>query len=122
MGLFEFVLKLSCIFSMVSVCLHTPDTIHVFPSLEYVLFVIDLMVTVFFTLEALLKVGKTKRCSELFLIIVSQYFSYGNFLVGRKPMVYLRGYEEQLSMKEFFGAKLFENSSFWLPTFWVFLS
>lgn len=56
MGFFEFTLKLACIFSMVSVCLHTPDTIKVFPSLEYLLLIVDLIVTFIFTLEGFLKV------------------------------------------------------------------
>uniref|UniRef100_A0A915EF33 Ion transport domain-containing protein n=1 Tax=Ditylenchus dipsaci TaxID=166011 RepID=A0A915EF33_9BILA len=62
MGLFEFFLKLACVFSMVSVCLHTPQTIAILPSLQYILFVIDFLVTSFFTVEALLKTNtKTIR-------------------------------------------------------------
>lgn len=53
---FEFGLKLACIFSMISVCLHTPDTIKVFPSLEYLLLIVDLIVTFIFSIDCFLRV------------------------------------------------------------------
>lgn len=56
MGLFELILKLTCAFSMISVCLHTPQTIAIIPSLQYILLIVDLLVTLFFTVEAFLKV------------------------------------------------------------------
>ncbi|CAK5019852.1 unnamed protein product [Meloidogyne enterolobii] len=42
MGLFEFTLKLACLASMISVCLHTPHTISQWPSLLYWLLINDI--------------------------------------------------------------------------------
>ena len=58
MGLFDFALKLACIASMLSACLHTPQTIILLPFLQYLLFIVDALVTLFFTLEAWLKTNR----------------------------------------------------------------
>jgi hypothetical protein len=60
MGLFELALKFACLGSMVSVCLHTPQTIAQWPSLQYWLLVVDLLCTAFFTFDATLKVLQKK--------------------------------------------------------------
>lgn len=58
MTVFESCLKLACVLSMISVCLHTPQTIALIPFLQYVLLGVDVIITLFFTFEALLKVGR----------------------------------------------------------------
>ncbi|KAI6241045.1 Sodium leak channel non-selective protein [Aphelenchoides fujianensis] len=58
MSAFSSCLKLACLLSMVSVCLHTPQTIALASGLQYVLLVVDVLVTAFFTFEALLKINK----------------------------------------------------------------
>ncbi|KAI1709388.1 ion transport protein [Ditylenchus destructor] len=79
MGLFEFFLKLACVFSMVSVCLHTPHTMAIFPSLQYILFVTDFVVTLFFTMEALMKTNakviRERWCQFDLALLVFHYLS-----------------------------------------------
>ncbi|KAI6177079.1 Sodium leak channel non-selective protein [Aphelenchoides bicaudatus] len=58
MRAFEAALKLACVLSMVSVCMHTPQTIALIPGLNYAILVVDIVVTLFFTFEALLKRGR----------------------------------------------------------------
>ncbi|KAI6235562.1 Sodium leak channel non-selective protein [Aphelenchoides besseyi] len=58
MTTFSTCLKLACFLSMISVCMHTPQTIALIPGLQYALLVVDLLVTMFFTFEALLKINK----------------------------------------------------------------
>ncbi|KAI6201288.1 Sodium leak channel non-selective protein [Aphelenchoides besseyi] len=58
MTIFSTCLKLACFLSMISVCMHTPQTIALIPGLQYGLLVVDLLVTMFFTFEALLKINK----------------------------------------------------------------
>ncbi|CAD5216869.1 unnamed protein product [Bursaphelenchus okinawaensis] len=55
---FETFLKLTCLFSMISVCMHTPKTIELLPGLEYGLLVVDVIITLCFTLETLLRMSK----------------------------------------------------------------
>jgi hypothetical protein len=49
-------LRLCALVSLVSVCLNTPGTFEMYPSLEYVTFCTDLLVTFFFTAELMAKI------------------------------------------------------------------
>ncbi|VDK65890.1 unnamed protein product [Onchocerca ochengi] len=55
-SVFEDVLKLACIISMVSVCLNTPHTFSFFPPLYYIVILSDTFVTAIFLIEAIVKV------------------------------------------------------------------
>ncbi|VDP12012.1 unnamed protein product [Onchocerca flexuosa] len=55
-SVFEDILKLACIISMVSVCLNTPHTFSFFPPLYYIVLLSDAFVTVIFLIEAVVKV------------------------------------------------------------------
>uniref|UniRef100_A0A7E4UYD6 Sodium leak channel NALCN n=1 Tax=Panagrellus redivivus TaxID=6233 RepID=A0A7E4UYD6_PANRE len=48
-------LKMACIMSLVTVCLHTPRTLELFPFFKYPILFIDTIVTLTFTFEALVK-------------------------------------------------------------------
>uniref|UniRef100_A0AC35FLW9 Ion transport domain-containing protein n=1 Tax=Panagrolaimus sp. PS1159 TaxID=55785 RepID=A0AC35FLW9_9BILA len=49
------ILKSVCILSMVTVCMHTPRTLQIVPSLTFPILVIDSIVTLIFTGEAIIK-------------------------------------------------------------------
>uniref|UniRef100_A0AC34F3E8 Ion transport domain-containing protein n=1 Tax=Panagrolaimus sp. ES5 TaxID=591445 RepID=A0AC34F3E8_9BILA len=51
----EIILKSVCILSMVTVCMHTPRTLQIVPSLTFPILVIDSIVTLIFTGEAIIK-------------------------------------------------------------------
>ncbi|KAK6050732.1 hypothetical protein COOONC_11763 [Cooperia oncophora] len=44
--------RLACLLSMISVCLHTPETIALWPPLNYAIFANDCIVTLVFLVEA----------------------------------------------------------------------
>ncbi|CAJ0600567.1 unnamed protein product [Cylicocyclus nassatus] len=48
--------RLACLLSMISVCLHTPETIQLWPPLNYAIFVNDCIVTLVFIVEAAINV------------------------------------------------------------------
>ncbi|KAI6238408.1 Four domain-type voltage-gated ion channel alpha-1 subunit [Aphelenchoides fujianensis] len=52
-----FALKLACLASLFTVCLHTPRTFELFPVLEYPVLAVDFCATFIFSLEALLKIN-----------------------------------------------------------------
>uniref|UniRef100_A0A1I7XSL6 Ion_trans domain-containing protein n=1 Tax=Heterorhabditis bacteriophora TaxID=37862 RepID=A0A1I7XSL6_HETBA len=48
--------RLACLLSMISVCLHTPETIRVWPPLNYVIFINDCIITLIFLVEAAINI------------------------------------------------------------------
>ncbi|PAV58369.1 hypothetical protein WR25_23917 isoform A [Diploscapter pachys] len=52
-GILREVVRIACLLSMISVCLHTPETILQFPPLNYIIFVNDVLVTIIFIVEAI---------------------------------------------------------------------
>ncbi|KAL7075262.1 hypothetical protein ACQ4LE_005817, partial [Meloidogyne hapla] len=80
MGLFEFGLKLACLASMLSVCLHTPHTISQWPSLLYWLLINDIFCTTIFSMDLLLKINtktilKDRWCQFDLAILFFHYAS-----------------------------------------------
>ncbi|CAK5037249.1 unnamed protein product [Meloidogyne enterolobii] len=80
MGLFEFTLKLACLASMISVCLHTPHTISQWPSLLYWLLINDIFCTTIFSIDLLLKINtktilKDRWCQFDLTILFFHYAS-----------------------------------------------
>lgn len=53
----ERLLKVACVLSMITVCLNTPKTFQYLPYLTYPVLVIDFLVVIVFTLEAILKIN-----------------------------------------------------------------
>uniref|UniRef100_A0A1I7Z0S7 Ion_trans domain-containing protein n=1 Tax=Steinernema glaseri TaxID=37863 RepID=A0A1I7Z0S7_9BILA len=80
--MFEKLLQIACVLSLVTVCMHTPRTIEMWPPLSYIVFVVDFFVTGFFCFECVAKmkfygISRQKRDSyvqsrwslfELFLL------------------------------------------------------
>lgn len=56
MALMDGLTKLACLLSMISVCMNTPSTIAAIPALQYILLVVDISCTLFFTFDAYQKV------------------------------------------------------------------
>ncbi|KAH7696205.1 CRE-NCA-2 protein, partial [Aphelenchoides avenae] len=52
MALMDSLMKLTCLLSMVSVCMNTPSTIAAIPALQYALLVVDISCTLFLTFDA----------------------------------------------------------------------
>uniref|UniRef100_A0A183C2M9 Transporter, cation channel family protein n=1 Tax=Globodera pallida TaxID=36090 RepID=A0A183C2M9_GLOPA len=82
MGLFEFALKLACLASMVSVCLHTPHTLSQWSSLHYWLLITDVIVTVIFSFDAFLKINsraalRDRWCQFDLVLLLFHYLSIG---------------------------------------------
>uniref|UniRef100_A0A914H0J3 Ion transport domain-containing protein n=1 Tax=Globodera rostochiensis TaxID=31243 RepID=A0A914H0J3_GLORO len=82
MGLFEFALKLACLASMVSVCLHTPHTLSQWLSLHYWLLITDVIVTVIFSFDAFLKINsraalRDRWCQFDLVLLLFHYLSIG---------------------------------------------
>ena len=53
----ERLLKVACILSLVTVCMNTPKTLKIFPILNYPILLIDTIVTLIFTGEALIRIN-----------------------------------------------------------------
>ena len=87
----ERVLKLACLVSLVSVCLHTPRTLQLVPNLSWILLVVDGVVVVIFTSESFARINNLGfirvriNCHQL----VSQTFPASRLLFPR-PLVPIR--------------------------------
>ncbi|KAK0421025.1 hypothetical protein QR680_015029 [Steinernema hermaphroditum] len=86
-GWFATAIKVACIASMVSVCLHTPHTMLFIPYLLYILYAVDSIIMLLFTVECALKsyhMGGLNRggyfrdrwCLFDFILLVFHYLSY----------------------------------------------
>uniref|UniRef100_A0A914C6X5 Ion transport domain-containing protein n=1 Tax=Acrobeloides nanus TaxID=290746 RepID=A0A914C6X5_9BILA len=83
----ERLLKVACILSLVTVCMNTPKTLKIFPILNYPILVIDTIVTLIFTGEALIRINhmgliqdhssylRDKWCEFDFVILLFHWFS-----------------------------------------------
>uniref|UniRef100_A0A0K0EDN0 Ion transport domain-containing protein n=1 Tax=Strongyloides stercoralis TaxID=6248 RepID=A0A0K0EDN0_STRER len=61
----DYLLKISSMMSMVSVCLHTPQTLEIYPKLWYIIIILDSFVTTIFTIEALLLIKQSSSSKIL---------------------------------------------------------
>uniref|UniRef100_A0A7E4ZT03 Ion_trans domain-containing protein n=1 Tax=Panagrellus redivivus TaxID=6233 RepID=A0A7E4ZT03_PANRE len=75
-------LKLACIISMISICLHTPDTMSIWNPLQYIVFVADIIVTIIFTVEARSS-QQIQNVTIFFLFFMALYAIMGVQLFGR---------------------------------------
>lgn len=72
-----FTLKLACLFSLITVCLHTPRTLELIPWLEFPILAADFCATFVFSLEAMLKINNMGYFM-VSLILKSFFVSNGN--------------------------------------------
>ncbi|KAI6220279.1 Sodium leak channel non-selective protein [Aphelenchoides besseyi] len=107
-----FALKLACLASLVTVCLHTPRTFELLPILELPILAVDFCATFVFSLEALLKINnmgyfmkptayfRDRWCQFDFFLLAA---NWGSMLLHVYKLASIRFAHQTLYYQEWYG-------------------
>ncbi|CAI5445372.1 unnamed protein product [Caenorhabditis angaria] len=86
--------RIACLLSMISVCLHTPDTIKMWPPLNYVIFANDIIVTLIFLAEAIVTIKTNGLLENPGSYLRDRWYQFEFFLLLIHFLCcFLHGYE-----------------------------